>query len=40
MKRKNKRKLKIRDAMKQLRDEEAAKMLNMEELKVRAVELA
>lgn len=37
---KNKRKLKIRDAMKQLRDEEAAKMLNMEELKVRAVELA
>ncbi|QQD22476.1 ATP-dependent protease ATPase subunit HslU [Oceanospirillaceae bacterium ASx5O] len=37
---KNTRKLKIRDAMKQLRDEEAAKMLNMEELKVRAVELA
>lgn len=37
---KNKRKLKISDAMKQLRDEEAAKMLNMEELKVRAVELA
>lgn len=35
----NKRKLKIRDAMKQLRDEEAAKLLNMEELKVRAVEL-
>ena len=35
----NKRKLKIRDAMKQLRDEEAANLLNMEELKVRAVEL-
>lgn len=36
---KQKRKLKIKDAFKQLRDEEAAKLLNMDELKVRAVEL-
>ncbi|MCY0966222.1 ATP-dependent protease ATPase subunit HslU [Parathalassolituus penaei] len=33
------RKLKIRDAMKQLRDEEAARMVNIEELKAQAVEL-
>lgn len=36
---KNKRKLKIKEAFKQLRDEEAAKMLNMDELKARALEL-
>lgn len=34
-----KRKLKIRDAMKQLKDEEAAKMLNMDDLKAQAVDL-
>ena len=33
------RKLKIGDALKQLQDEEAAKMLNMDDLKARAVEL-
>ncbi|MDO6682047.1 MULTISPECIES: ATP-dependent protease ATPase subunit HslU [unclassified Oceanobacter] len=33
------RKLKIRDAFKQLQDEEAAKMLNMEDLKARAIDL-
>lgn len=37
--RKTKRKLKIKDALKQLRDEEAANLLNMDELKSRAVEL-
>lgn len=36
---KTKRSLKIKDALKLLRDEEASKMLNMEELKERAVEL-
>lgn len=36
---KQKRKLKIKEAMKHLTDEEASKMLNMEELKIRAVEL-
>ncbi len=36
---KTKRKLKIKDALKQLHDEEAAKLLNMDELKTRAVEL-
>ncbi|MCB2386235.1 ATP-dependent protease ATPase subunit HslU [Thalassolituus alkanivorans] len=36
---KNKRKLKIKEAFKQLRDEEAAKMLNMDELKARALEV-
>ncbi|UXD86293.1 ATP-dependent protease ATPase subunit HslU [Thalassolituus hydrocarboniclasticus] len=36
---KNKRKLKIKEAFKQLRDEEAANMLNMDELKARALEL-
>lgn len=36
---KARRKLKIADALKQLRDEEAAALLNMEELKVRALEL-
>lgn len=36
---KTKRKLKIKDALKQMRDEEAAKLLNMDELKARAVEL-
>ncbi|WP_430461288.1 ATP-dependent protease ATPase subunit HslU [Thalassolituus sp. LLYu03] len=36
---KSRRKLKIADAMKQLRDEEASALLNMEELKVRALEL-
>ncbi|MAR02161.1 MAG: HslU--HslV peptidase ATPase subunit [Oceanospirillaceae bacterium] len=36
---KSKRKIKIKDALKQLRDEEAASMLNMEELKQRALEL-
>ena len=34
-----KRKLKIRDALKQLKDEEASKMLNMDDLKAQAVEL-
>merc|ERR1711941_83428 len=34
-----KRKLKIADAIKQLKDEEAAKMLNMDDLKAQAVEL-
>lgn len=37
--RKTKRKLKIKDALKQLRDEEAANLLNMDELKSRALEL-
>ena len=37
--RKTRRKLKIRDAFKQLRDEEAAGLLNMDELKARALEL-
>ncbi|MCA6064283.1 ATP-dependent protease ATPase subunit HslU [Thalassolituus marinus] len=36
---KTKRKLKIKDALKQLKDEEAASLLNMEELKTRALEL-
>jgi len=36
---KTKRKLKIKDALKQLKDEEAANLLNMEELKSRALEL-
>lgn len=36
---KQKRKLKIKEAIKLLTDEEASKMLNMEELKIRAVEL-
>ncbi|MEC8103158.1 MAG: HslU--HslV peptidase ATPase subunit [Pseudomonadota bacterium] len=36
---KSKRKMKIADAMKQIRDEEAGNLLNMEELKVRALEL-
>lgn len=36
---KQKRKLKIKEARKLLMDEEAGKMLNMEELKIRAVEL-
>lgn len=36
---KSKRKVKIKDALKQLRDEEAASMLNMDELKQRALEL-
>ena len=36
---KQKRKLKIKEARKHLIDEEAGKMLNMEELKIRAVEL-
>ena len=36
---KTRRKLKIRDAFKQLRDEEAAGLLNMDELKARALEL-
>lgn len=36
---KSKRKMKIADALKQIRDEEAGNLLNMEELKVRAVEL-
>ncbi len=36
---KTKRKLKIKDALKQLKDEEAASLLNMEELKSRALEL-
>src|SRR5690606_31935138 len=36
---KKKRKLKIKEAMKLLVDEEAGKMLNMEEVKIRAVEL-
>ncbi|WP_221795907.1 ATP-dependent protease ATPase subunit HslU [Oceanobacter mangrovi] len=36
---KARRKMKIVDAMKILRDEEAAKLLNMEELKIRALEL-
>ncbi|MDK2779137.1 MAG: ATP-dependent protease ATPase subunit HslU [Pseudomonadota bacterium] len=36
---KTRRKLKIKDALKQLRDEEAASMVNMEELKGRALEL-
>jgi ATP-dependent HslUV protease ATP-binding subunit HslU len=36
---KTKRKMKIADAMKQLCDEEAAGLLNMEELKARALEL-
>lgn len=35
---KAKRKLKIKDAMKQIADEEAAKMLNMDELKAQAVQ--
>ncbi len=33
------RKLKIKDALKQLKDEEASKMLNMDDLKAQAVEL-
>lgn len=37
--RKTKQKLKIKDALKQLRDEEASNLLNMDELKSRAVEL-
>ncbi|MDF1762068.1 MAG: HslU--HslV peptidase ATPase subunit [Oleibacter sp.] len=36
---KSKRKMKIKDALKQVRDEEAASMLNIDELKVRALEL-
>ncbi|WP_028293663.1 ATP-dependent protease ATPase subunit HslU [Oceanobacter kriegii] len=36
---KTSRKMKIADAMKLIRDEEAAKLVNMEDLKVRAVEL-
>ena len=36
---KTKRKMKIKDALKQLKDEEAANMVNMEELKGRALEL-
>ena len=36
---KSKRKLKIKDAFKQIKDEEAAKMLNVEELKARAVDV-
>lgn len=36
---KQKRKLKIKDALKQLTDEEAGKMLNMDELKAQALEL-
>lgn len=36
---KSKRKLKIKDAFKQIKDEEAAKMLNIEELKARAVDV-
>ena len=36
---KSKRKVRIKDALKQLRDEEAASMLNMDELKQRALEL-
>jgi ATP-dependent HslUV protease ATP-binding subunit HslU len=35
---KSKRKLKIKDAFKQIKDEEAAKMLNVDELKARAVD--
>lgn len=37
--RKTKRKLKIKDALKQLRDEEAANLLNMDEVKAQALEL-
>lgn len=36
---KSRRKLKIKDAQKQLKDEEAARLLNMDELKARAVDL-
>ena len=36
---KSKRKLKIKDAFKQIKDEEAAKMLNVDDLKARAVEV-
>ena len=36
---KSKRKLKIKDAFKQIKDEEAAKMLNIDELKARAVDV-
>jgi ATP-dependent HslUV protease ATP-binding subunit HslU len=36
---KSKRKLKIKDAFKQIKDEEAAKMLNLDDLKARAVEV-
>jgi ATP-dependent HslUV protease ATP-binding subunit HslU len=36
---KTKRKLKIKDAFKQIKDEEAAKMLNVDELKARALEV-
>lgn len=36
---KSKRKLKIKDAFKQIKDEEAAKMLNVEDLKARALEV-
>ena len=36
--RKKKRKLKVKDALRQIRDEEAAKLVNEEELKARAVE--
>jgi len=35
---KSKRKLKIKDAFKQIKDEEAAKMLNLDELKARSLE--
>lgn len=35
----NKRKLKVKDALKQAQDEEAGKMVNMDELKAQAVEL-
>ncbi|SBS32753.1 ATP-dependent protease ATPase subunit HslU [Marinomonas aquimarina] len=37
--RKKKRKLKVKDALRQIRDEEAAKLVNEEELKARAVEV-
>lgn len=36
---KSKRKLKIKDAFKQIKDEEAAKMLNVDELKARSLEV-
>jgi len=36
---KSKRKLKIKDAFKQIKDEEAAKMLNIDDLKARALEV-
>ncbi len=36
---KSKRKLKIKDAFKQIKDEEAAKMLNVDDLKARALEV-